>query len=118
MTRGGGNLGDVFRAHEDSDRLAIMHQGRIAEQGTYEAILRSTAHPYTDALVRCVPRPDPDNREVRAAVTGEVPSLLNRPRGCDFHTRCAYAQARGREEEPAAAVLPGGRRVRCHFPLA
>ncbi len=100
-----------------SDRLAIMYLGRIVELGASEKIFRAPAHPYTDALVRGVPRPDPDSREVRVAITGEVPSLLNRPRGCDFHTRCPYAQERCREEEPGATELGEGRRVRCHFPL-
>jgi oligopeptide/dipeptide ABC transporter ATP-binding protein len=101
-----------------SDRLAIMYLGRIVEQGDSEAIFREPAHPYTEALVRGVPQPDPDRRRREVAITGEVPSLLRRPPGCSFHTRCPYAQKRCAEEIPAETVLESGRRVACHFPLA
>ena len=100
-----------------SDRLAIMYLGRIVEQGDCEAIFRQPAHPYTEALVRGIPRPDPRLRRRLVSIEGEVPSLARRPRGCEFHTRCPYAQARCREEEPADRTLPDGRSVRCHFPL-
>jgi len=101
-----------------SDRLAIMYLGRIVEQGESEAIFRDPAHPYTEALVRGVPQPDPDRRREDVAIKGEVPSLLRRPPGCSFHTRCPYAQERCAREEPAETILPSGRRVACHYPLS
>ncbi|HUH08075.1 MAG TPA: ABC transporter ATP-binding protein [Egibacteraceae bacterium] len=100
-----------------SDKLAIMYLGRIVEQGDCEAIFRRPAHPYTDALVRGVPRPDPEHRRQLVSIEGEVPSLSRRPSGCEFHTRCPRAEARCRVEEPAARPLADDRTIRCHFPL-
>ncbi len=100
-----------------SDRLAIMYLGRIVEQGDSEAIFRRPAHPYTEALVNGIPRPDPEHRRTLTSIEGEVPSVAFRPRGCEFHARCRYAQARCREEPPDETVLSDGRTIRCHFPL-
>jgi len=99
------------------DRLAIMYLGRIIEQGDGEAIFENPAHPYTEALVHGIPQPDPDKRRELLSIEGEVPSLTNRPSGCEFHTRCKYVQERCKSERPAEQVLPDGRRVQCHFPL-
>jgi peptide/nickel transport system ATP-binding protein len=100
-----------------SGRLAIMYLGRIVEQGNSEAIFRRPAHPYTEALVNGIPQPDPEHRRTLTSIEGEVPSVAFRPRGCEFHARCRYAQARCREEPPAETVLSDGRTIRCHFPL-
>ena len=100
-----------------SDRLAIMYLGRIVEQGSCAAIFEAPAHPYTEALVKGVPQPDPDKRRALVSIEGEVPSLANRPTGCEFHTRCPYAQERCRKEAPQERELGAGRRVLCHFPL-
>ena len=100
-----------------SDRLAIMYLGRLIEQGDCDSIFRRPAHPYTEALVKGVPLPDPDKRRALVSIEGEVPSLANRPPGCEFHTRCKYAQARCRREAPGEQELAPGHRVRCHFPL-
>jgi len=101
-----------------SDRLAIMYLGRFVEQGRTEEIFRHPLHPYTKALISAVPEPDPDKRRDIVKLEGEVPSLANRPTGCEFHTRCPFAQARCRSEAPAPRELEAGRIVRCHFPLA
>jgi peptide/nickel transport system ATP-binding protein len=100
-----------------SDRLAIMYLGRIVEQGNCEAIFRQPAHPYTEALVKGIPRPDPEQRRTLVSIEGEVPSVARRPSGCEFHTRCRYAQERCRHEPPGETELADGRRIRCHFPL-
>jgi oligopeptide/dipeptide ABC transporter ATP-binding protein len=100
-----------------SDRLAIMYLGQIVEQGDSEAIFLNPAHPYTEALVRGVPQPDPDRRRQEVAITGEVPSLLRRPPGCSFHTRCPYAQPRCAHEPPVETRVSRERRVACHYPL-
>lgn len=100
-----------------SDRLAIMYLGRIVEQGTSEAIFRRPAHPYTEALIAGIPQPDPEKRRELVSIEGEVPSVAFRPRGCEFHARCRYAQARCREEMPPETLLADGRSIRCHFPL-
>jgi peptide/nickel transport system ATP-binding protein len=101
-----------------SDRLAIMYMGRLVEQGATPTLFAAPAHPYTEALLTATPVPDPDRRRPPPALRGEVPSLLSRPPGCEFHTRCPYAQERCRLERPLPQVRPPGQTVRCHFPLA
>ena len=101
-----------------SDRLAIMYLGRIVEEGATEEIFAAPRHPYTESLVNGVPHPDPDRRRTAAALTGEVPSLLNRPRGCDFVSRCPLARPRCHEEKPAHQTDGQGRIFACHYPLA
>ncbi len=100
-----------------SNRLAIMYLGRLVEQGDCDAIFERPAHPYTEALVNGVPRPDPDKRRNLVSIEGEVPSLTNRPPACEFHPRCKYAQDRCHAEVPAFRELKKGHLVRCHFPL-
>ena len=101
-----------------SDRIAIMYLGRIVEQGPCALVFDGPAHPYTDALVKGVPQPDPAKRFEKAPIEGEIPSLRNRPSGCEFHTRCPHVRERCRIEPPAVRGLPDGRDIRCHFPLA
>jgi oligopeptide/dipeptide ABC transporter ATP-binding protein len=101
-----------------SDRLAIMYMGRFVEQGATRTIFERPAHPYTEALLTATPVPDPDRRRPPPELKGEVPSLLRRPCGCEFHTRCPYAQERCRTERPLPRLRPPGQTVRCHFPLA
>ncbi len=101
-----------------SDETAIMYMGRFVEQGLTEEIFARAAHPYAAGLIRAQPIPDPSRRRTEAPLVGEVPSLARRPAGCEFHTRCQYVQIRCRSEVPAEQTLAGGRRIRCHFPLA
>jgi peptide/nickel transport system ATP-binding protein len=98
------------------DRLAIMYLGRIIEMGVSETIFENPAHPYTEALVKGVPQPDPGKRRDLVSIEGEVPSLSNRPSGCEFHTRCKYVQIDCRTKVPVEQILSDGRKVRCHFP--
>ena len=100
-----------------SDRLAIMYLGRIIEYGDCNRLFDAPAHPYTEALVNGVPRPDPNKRRSLVSIEGEVPSLANRPEGCEFHTRCKYARAECRADIPIPQILSDHRMVRCHFPL-
>ena len=100
-----------------SDRLAIMYLGRFVEQGSSERIFARPSHPYTKALLDGIPQPDPDRRRETVSIEGEVPSLENRPGGCEFHTRCPYAKERCRAEAPGPTELEPGHTVRCHFPL-
>ena len=99
------------------DRLAIMYLGRLVERGDCEAIFERPAHPYTEALVRGVPQPDPDKRRTLLSIAGEVPSVTNRPAGCEFHPRCKYATALCKAERPVEARVRDGRVVTCHHPL-
>jgi oligopeptide/dipeptide ABC transporter ATP-binding protein len=100
-----------------SDRLAIMYLSRIVEQGDCDEIFANPAHPYTEALVRGIPQPDPDMRRDLMSIEGEVPGLGNRPAGCEFHTRCKYVQDKCRTQRPLPQTLSDGRSVQCHFPL-
>ncbi|MFP4327511.1 MAG: dipeptide ABC transporter ATP-binding protein [Paracoccaceae bacterium] len=100
-----------------ADRLAIMYLGRIVEEGRTDEVFARPVHPYTQALVEGVPQPDPDRRRVHVSISGEVPSLLNRPRGCDFAGRCPFARDLCRAKKPASVTMPDGRRHACHFPL-
>jgi peptide/nickel transport system ATP-binding protein len=105
-------------ARHVSDRVAIMYLGRIVESGPSAAIFRAPRHPYTAALLASEPVPDPTKRRTAPPVIGEVPSLANRPSGCEFHPRCPYAQPRCRMELPAETALAPGHTIRCHYPLA
>jgi len=98
-----------------ADCLAIMYMGRLVEYGNCQLLFDNPSHPYTEALVNGVPRPDPDNRRPLVSIEGEVPSLANRPPGCEFHTRCPYAESICRSEPPQMLPLPDGRLVRCHL---
>ena len=99
------------------DRLAIMYLGRLVERGECESIFERPAHPYTEALVRGVPQPDPDKRRTLLSIAGEVPSVTNRPPGCEFHPRCKYVTQRCKSERPGETALRDGRVVACHHPL-
>lgn len=101
-----------------SDRLAIMYLGRFVEEGPTAAIFARPLHPYTLGLLGAVPQPDPDKRREEPGLMGEVPSLNNRPQGCEFHARCPYVRERCRVDAPVLAEIAPGRRAACHFPLA
>lgn len=75
-----------------ADRMGIMYLGRLVEEGTTEAIFKNPRHPYTRCLLSANPEPDPDARLERIALKGEPPSLLHRPKGCEFRERCPFAQ--------------------------
>ena len=100
-----------------SDKIAIMYLGRFVEQGNAKAIFNQPAHPYTKALLEGVPQPDPDKRRDIVSIEGEVPSLADRPTGCEFHTRCNYVQSQCKQEQPTLQKLDSKQSVRCHFPL-
>ncbi|MEJ1999247.1 MAG: ABC transporter ATP-binding protein [Maritimibacter sp.] len=100
-----------------ADRLAIMYLGRIVEEGPTDQVFANPLHPYTQALVDGVPKPDPDHRRKRVSITGEVPSLLNRPQGCDFATRCPYARESCRSTKPSHVQASDERIHACLYPL-
>jgi peptide/nickel transport system ATP-binding protein len=100
-----------------SDRIAIMYMGRIVEEGPTAKIFAKARHPYTASLIASEPVPDPRRRRQSLAITGEVPSILTRPLGCEFHTRCPRAQERCRNEAPLLSSLDPDHKVRCHFPI-
>jgi peptide/nickel transport system ATP-binding protein len=105
-----------FLAHE----IAVMYLGRIVEQGTVEAVLRSPRHPYTRALLSAVPEitatGDGKKREI-IRLSGDLPSPANPPAGCHFHPRCPAATAECAQQYPAATGAGTGHRLHCHHPL-
>ncbi|MGO4655462.1 dipeptide ABC transporter ATP-binding protein [Ensifer sp. 2YAB10] len=101
-----------------SDRIAIMYLGRIVEQGPADEIFRHQYHPYTASLVQGVPQPDPDLRRTHVGLQGEVPSLLDRPRGCDFASRCPVARPHCHDVKPPHRDVGRNRTIACHFPLS
>jgi oligopeptide transport system ATP-binding protein len=99
-------------------RTAVMYLGQIVEEAPTKAIFAAPAHPYTAALLSTNPSIDPARRRERIVIKGEIPSVVNPPPGCRFHTRCPHAVARCSAEAPDLREIGEGRRVRCHFPLA
>ena len=104
-------------ARHVSNRVAIMYLGRIVEAGPTVEIFRAPRHPYTAALLASEPVPDPRKRRTAPPVIGEVPSLANRPSGCEFHPRCPLARERCRAEAPAETMIAADHAIRCHYPL-
>jgi len=100
-----------------SDRVAVMYLGKIMEIATSKEIYRHPVHPYTEALLSAVPMPDPKTKKKRIILKGEIPSPINPPSGCVFHTRCIYAQERCRIEVPLLEPRRDNRLAACHFPL-
>lgn len=98
-----------------SDRIAVMYLGRIVEVAKKEELYENARHPYTKALLSAIPIPDVDNKMKREILTGDVPSPLNPPSGCYFHTRCRYATDRCRMECPALKDVGGGHLAACHL---
>ncbi len=97
-----------------SDRIAVMYLGRIVEVATVDQLFENPQHPYTEALLSAVPIPDPAMRRERIILPGDVPSPVNPPKGCRFHTRCLYAQASCRVDDPSLVDYWGnGHSVAC-----
>lgn len=98
-----------------SDRIAVMYLGRIVEIAEKNELYNNPQHPYTKALLSAIPIPDVDNKMKREILTGDVPSPLNPPYGCYFHTRCKYATERCKTECPALHDVGNGHMVACHL---
>jgi peptide/nickel transport system ATP-binding protein len=109
------NLNVIRRVTE---RTAVMYLGQIVEEAATRELFQAPAHPYTAALLSTNPAVDPDKRQQPIVLQGEIPSAVNPPSGCRFHTRCPVAQERCANEPPALVELGTGRQVRCHFPFS
>lgn len=102
-----------------SDRVCVMFLGRLCEIGGTKELYQSPIHPYTRFLMESVPKPDPTlRREEREILTGDIPSPIDPPSGCRFHTRCPYAKEICSKEAPPMREFGNGRYAACHFPLA
>ncbi len=99
-----------------TDRVAVMYLGQIVEIGATRRVFDRPAHHYSAALLAANPVLDPRRRQKRIVLKGELPSPLNPPPGCRFHTRCPAVQARCRVEVPLLRPLADGHHVACHFP--
>ena len=93
-----------------------MYLGRFLEFGPTDEIFEQAHHPYTDALLAANPRPDPDAQVEHVELKGEVPSLMNRPSGCEFHTRCPFARDDCRTHLPEL-TSDSAHTYRCHYPI-
>jgi oligopeptide/dipeptide ABC transporter ATP-binding protein len=109
------NLGVVRHV---SHRIAVMYLGQVVELADEDDLFSTPLHPYTHALISAVPEPDPDSVSAHVPLRGEIPSPVNPPSGCYFHTRCPIAQDRCRVDLPDISQSSSGRQVRCHFPGA
>jgi peptide/nickel transport system ATP-binding protein len=105
---------DLATARHMCHRIAIMYLGKIMEMGTAEDIVYEPLHPYTKALISAVPVPDPKSRRTRLTIKGEIPSPINPPSGCRFHTRCPIAEEICRREEPELTNMGKEHYVACH----
>jgi oligopeptide/dipeptide ABC transporter ATP-binding protein len=105
---------DIALARYLCDRMAIMYLGKIVEMGVAEDIIGKPLHPYTEALLAAVPVPDPTARRTEIVIKGEIPSPVNPPSGCRFHTRCPYVMDVCKIEEPKLVEISEGRQVACH----
>src|ERR1700741_82580 len=115
------NLSYLFIGHDlavvqhISHRIAVMYLGKIVEYAETRALFAAPLHPYTEALLAAAPVPDPRRKRAKRLLEGDVPSPVNPPPGCAFHTRCPIAEARCRSETPALRETRPGHYAACHL---
>jgi oligopeptide transport system ATP-binding protein len=97
------------------DRIAVMYLGRIVETAPFDMLYNQPLHPYTEALLSAVPVPDPDHRKKRIILKGDLPSAVDPPRGCHFHTRCRYKNDICESEAPQLRQVGPDQWVACHL---
>jgi oligopeptide transport system ATP-binding protein len=105
---------DLRLVRHVSNRVAVIYLGRIVEVGDSETLFSNPSHPYSQALLGAAPSLDPDERSSVAKLSGELPSPLNVPPGCAFHTRCPFATDQCKQVVPDLRALPNRGEVACH----
>ena len=98
-----------------SDRVGVMYLGKLVEIATVEKLYSTPMHPYTKALLSAIPIPNPEKKKERIILTGDVPSPINPPSGCRFHTRCPECMDICKQTEPPLMELESGHKVACHL---
>lgn len=106
---------DMSVVHYISDRIGVMYLGQMVEEGKTEEIFSNPRHPYTKALLSAVPEANPSVKKERIVLHGEIPSPLNPPSGCIFHTRCKFCTEKCVKEEPMRREVSDGHFVSCHL---
>jgi oligopeptide/dipeptide ABC transporter ATP-binding protein len=106
---------DIAVVEHISHRIAVMYLGKIVEHADKASLFRNPLHPYTEALLSAVPVPNPKLKRAKRILQGDVPSPMNPPSGCAFHTRCPYKVARCTAETPALRDVGAGHLVACHL---
>src|SRR6187455_2225897 len=106
---------DLAIVEHMTHRVAVMYLGKIVELGAKRQIFAAPKHPYTEALLSAVPVPEPGANRQRIILKGDVPSPINPPKGCRFHTRCPYAFDRCRVEEPILRPVEAEHLAACHL---
>lgn len=111
----------LFIAHNMSvikhvcDHVAVMYVGKIVEVSETKELFNNPLHPYTEALLSAIPKPDPRSKRSRIILEGDVPNPANPPSGCHFHPRCRYAQKVCAQEAPPLREIAPGHMTSCHF---
>ena len=100
-----------------SDRIGVMYLGNMVELAPTQELFDNTMHPYTEALLSAIPVVDEEDKRERILLEGDIPSPVNPPSGCKFHTRCRYCQQKCKEEVPQWIDVGNNHYVACHFPL-
>ena len=106
---------DLALARHMCDQIAIMYLGKIMEETSTDKIVNEPLHPYTQALISAVPVPDPTSKRTEVVIKGEIPSPINPPSGCRFHTRCPIAEEICRTKEPTLVDYGDGHYAACHL---
>lgn len=118
------NLTYLFISHDlgvvrhISDRIIVMYLGKIVEIADKTSLFENPQHPYTKALLSAIPVPDPDKKKERIVLKGDVPSPIDPPEGCRFHTRCPFATDKCRTEEPklrTSELMKDEHEAACHY---